>query len=65
MRISREPSPLQITMDKKKPENEEYLIYLGSLIRNDARFTREIKYSIATVKQLSTGRRHFSQSNWT
>jgi len=33
-------------MDQKQPENEEYLNYLGSMIRNDARRTGEIKSSI-------------------
>ena len=38
-------------MDQKQPENEEYLNYLGSMIRNDARRTWEIKSRIvmATV----------------
>jgi hypothetical protein len=33
-------------VDQKQPENEEYLNNLGSMIRNDARRTREIKSRI-------------------
>jgi hypothetical protein len=47
MRISRQPSPIKITIDQKQLENEEYFNYLGSMITNDARCTREIKSRIA------------------
>jgi hypothetical protein len=50
MRISRQPSPLYITIDQKQLENVEYFNYWGSLITNDARCTREIKSRIATAK---------------
>jgi hypothetical protein len=50
MRMSRRPSPIQIVMDQKQLENVEYLNYLGSMITNDARCTREIKSRIAMVK---------------
>jgi hypothetical protein len=43
MRITREPSPLQIMTDQKQLENVEYFNYLGSIKTNDARCTREIK----------------------
>jgi hypothetical protein len=33
-------------MDQKQPKNEECLNYLGSMIRNDTRRTREIKSRI-------------------
>jgi hypothetical protein len=36
-------------MDQKQPENEEYLNYLGSMIKNDARRTREIKSRTVTA----------------
>jgi hypothetical protein len=42
MRISRQPTPLQIKLDKKPVENVEELNYLGSMIANYARCTREI-----------------------
>jgi hypothetical protein len=50
MRISRQPYPIKIMMDQKQLENVEYLIYLGSMITNDARCTREIKSRIAMAK---------------
>jgi hypothetical protein len=37
MRISRQPSPLQIKIDKKLVENVEEFNHLGSMITNDAR----------------------------
>jgi hypothetical protein len=50
MRISRQPTPLQIKIDKKLVENVEEFNYLGSMITNDARCTQEIKASIAMAK---------------
>jgi hypothetical protein len=50
MRISRQPTPLQTKKDKKPVENVEEFNYLGSMITNDARCTREIKARIAMAK---------------
>jgi hypothetical protein len=50
MRISRQPSPMKIMLDQKQLENVEYFNYLGSVITNDARCTREIKSRIAMAK---------------
>ena len=36
--------------DQKQSENVEYFNYLGSVITNDARCTREINPRIATAK---------------
>ena len=47
-RISRPPFPIQIMIDKKL-ENVEYFSYLRSVIKNDARCTREIKSRTAMV----------------
>jgi hypothetical protein len=57
MRISRQPTPLQIKIDKNPVENVEEFNYLG------ARCTREIKARIAIIegKIIGTrrrGRRH-------
>jgi hypothetical protein len=41
--LSRKPFPLKIMIDQKQLENVEYFNYLGSMITNDARCTREIK----------------------
>jgi hypothetical protein len=50
MRSSRQPSPMKIMIDRKQLENVEYFNYLGSIITNDARCTREIKSRIAMAK---------------
>ena len=50
MRISRESSPLQIMLDKKKLENVEYFNYFHSLITNGARCIHEIKSRIVMQK---------------
>jgi hypothetical protein len=42
MRISRQPSPVKIRIDKKQLENVEYFNCSGSMITNDARCTLEI-----------------------
>jgi hypothetical protein len=49
-RISRQPSPIQIIIEQKPPENVEYIIYLCSLITNDARRSLDIKSRISTAK---------------
>jgi hypothetical protein len=50
MRISRQPTPLQIKTDKKPVENVEEFNYLGIKITNDVRCTRENKARIAMAK---------------
>ena len=50
MRISRHPSPVQIMIDLKQLENVKYFNYLGSIIRNHARYTREIKSRFSMAK---------------
>ena len=55
MRISRQPSPIQIMIHKKKqPKNVAYFSYLGSIITNYARFTQGTKSRIATAKAAFT-----------
>jgi hypothetical protein len=44
------PFPLQAVTDQKQLENTEYFNYFGSMITNDARCTREIKYRIDMAK---------------
>jgi hypothetical protein len=46
-RISTHPSPVQIMIDQKKPQNAENFNYFGSMITNDARCTRKIKSRVA------------------
>jgi hypothetical protein len=65
MRLSRHPYPINIMIYQKQLENMEYFNYLGSMITNEARCTREIKSRIAMAKQHSKRRRIFSPANWT
>jgi hypothetical protein len=50
IRISRQPSPVQIITDQKQLQNVEYFKYTCSLITNDARCTPEIESIIAIAK---------------
>jgi len=50
IRISRQPSPLEIMIDQKQPENVKYFNYVCSMITNDKRCTCEIKSRIAITK---------------
>jgi hypothetical protein len=43
-------NPLHINIDTKPAENVEEFNYLGSMIRNNARCTQEIKARIAITK---------------
>jgi hypothetical protein len=49
MRTSRQPSPIQITIDQKQPENVEYLNCFGSITYGQRR-TSEIKSRIIMAK---------------
>jgi hypothetical protein len=44
-----QPFQIQIMIDQKQSENEEYFNYLGSMITNEARRTREIKFRIVVA----------------
>ena len=50
MRVSSQPSPVQITMDQKQLENVEYFSYLGIMITKSARCTGSLTFRIATAK---------------
>ena len=50
MRISRQLSPITITIDQKQLENVKCFKYLGSMLTEDERCTREIKSRIAMAK---------------
>jgi hypothetical protein len=64
MRISRQPTPLQIKIDRKKPvANVEEFNYLGSMITNDARCTRELKARIAKAKAAINKKKTLFTSN--
>ena len=46
MRIWRQPSPVQIMVDKKQMETVEYISCLSSPITNDSKFVGEMKFRI-------------------
>ena len=48
--ISWQLTPLKIMIVQKQPENFDYFKYVGKVITNKARCTREIKSSIAMAK---------------
>ena len=50
MRISRKPSPLQIMIGQKQPENVEYFDCLGGMMTDDMSCTHKTKCSVAVVK---------------
>ena len=50
MTISRQPSPVTITIDQKQLDNVKYFKYLGSMLIEDGRCTCEIKSRIAMAK---------------
>ena len=50
MRISRQPSPVTITIEQKQLEYVECFKYLDSMLTNDGRYTYDIKSRIAMAK---------------
>ena len=50
MRISRQPSPVTITIDQKQLENVKRFKYLGSMLTDYGRCTCEIKSRIVMAK---------------
>jgi hypothetical protein len=56
MRISRQPTPLQIKIDKKPVENVEEFDCLGSMITNDASVHEKLRPGLPWQKQHSTRR---------
>jgi hypothetical protein len=63
LRISRQPTLLQIQIHRKPIKNGEELNYLGSMITNDARCTQEIKARIAMEKSSIQQEEDFSPAN--
>jgi len=60
MKISRQPSLIQIMINLKKLVDVEYFKYLDSVIKNDARSSCEIKFriSMANSSQQEDGSFH-------
>jgi len=63
LRISRQPSPIQIMIDQKQLENVEYFSYLGSVMINNGRYTCEIKSRITMEKTLFNNLNTISPAN--
>ena len=59
MRISRQPSPVTITIDQKQLENVKCFKYLGSMLADDGRCTFKIKSRIATAKAAFNKKKNF------
>jgi hypothetical protein len=51
-RVSRQQSPVHIMMDQKQLDDVEYFNFVGSILTNDARCTREMNSSIAMAKAI-------------
>jgi hypothetical protein len=54
MRISMQPSPVQIMIDQKQLQNEEYFKYLGDIVTNDARRISKVKLRTVMPKVVFT-----------
>ena len=65
MRISRQPSPVTITIDQKQLENVKYFKYLGSMLTDDGRCTCEIKSRIFMAKAAFNNKKNLLAANWT
>jgi hypothetical protein len=67
MRTSRYPPPVKILIYQKQAQNVDYFNHLGSMITNDATFTREIKSMIAMAREaLNKKKKLFnSKLDWT
>ena len=65
MRISRQPFPVKIIIDKKQLENVESFKYLGSTLTNDGRCTCENKCRIAVAKAAFNKKRTLLLAHWT
>ena len=65
MRISRQPSPVTITIHQKELEKVKCFKYLGSMLTDDGRCTCEIKSTIAMAKAAFNKKKILLPANWT
>ena len=65
MRISRQPSPVTITIDQKQLENVKYFKYLGSMLTEDGGALVKLNPGLPWQKVHLTRRRIFLPANWT
>jgi uncharacterized protein (DUF1919 family) len=64
MRISKQPFQVKIIIDQKQLENVKSFKYLGSILTNDGRCTREIKCRIVMAKATLNKKKTFFTSTW-
>ena len=65
MRITRQPFPIKIMVDKKQLKNVEYFKYLGSMVTNDKNLNVKLNSVLQWQKQHSTRRRLFAPAKRT
>jgi len=65
MRISRQPSPITITIDQKQLENVECFKYLGSMLTEMEGVRVKLNPGLPWHKLHLTTRRIFLPGNWT
>ena len=63
IKLSRQPSPITITIDQKQLENVKCFKYLGSMLTEDGRCTCEIKSRIAMAKAAFNKKKNHFTSN--
>ena len=63
MRISRQQSPSQMKINQKQLENVEYFKYWGSVVRNYATCTLEIRARIVLTKVAFSRKKTLFTSN--
>jgi hypothetical protein len=65
IKTTRQPSTVTIMIGRKQLENVECFKYLGSILTNDVRRTREIKSRIAMTKAAFKKKKNLLPANLT
>jgi len=65
MRISRQPSPVTITIDQKQLQNVKCSKYMGSMLTDDGSVLVKLNPGLPWQKLHLTRRRIFLPANWT
>jgi hypothetical protein len=64
LRNSRQPFPIQTTIDQKQKDNVEYFNYLGIVITDDARCASEFISRIAKATAAFNKKKILSPAKW-
>ena len=64
-RISRQPSPVTITIEQKQMENVKCFKYLGSMLTKDEGVLVKLNPELSWQKLHLKRRRNFLPANWT